>query len=294
VILQVRTAFYNATQASRLVTVNEGNLQNRQSHLALAQARLNSGLGLPIDVARAQTAVSEAVLSLTLAQNAATTATMTLAQAIGYDPRTPLRLADSQEPPRVVTDLPALTALALARRPELAQADDTVRAAQLAIAAARQNNAPSVVGTLGATDRGTGLSLGSRSLTLGVALQWSLVDGGLTSGKQQEAQAGLDSAAAQREQTRLSVIGDVAQSYLNLKTAEQRLFTATDEVTNAQESLRLAQGRYTAGLGVFLDVLDAQTALLTATTNQVNAQTALQQSRAALTHAIGQENNPAP
>jgi outer membrane protein TolC len=78
----------------------------------------------------------------------------------------------------------------------------------------------------------------------------------------------------------------VTSAYLNLKTAEQRVTTAEAEVANAQESLRLAQGRYRAGLGVFLDVIDTQAALLTAETNQANAQLAVDQARAALAHAI--------
>ncbi len=62
--------------------------------------------------------------------------------------------------------------------------------------------------------------------------------------------------------------------------------TATAEVANAEENLRLAVGRYEAGVGIFLNVLDAQTALNTANTNLVNAQSALDQASAALAHAV--------
>ena len=51
--------------------------------------------------------------------------------------------------------------------------------------------------------------------------------------------------------------------------------------------MRLAQGRYAAGLGTFLDVLDAQAALITAETNRVNAESTVNQANAALAHAIG-------
>ena len=51
--------------------------------------------------------------------------------------------------------------------------------------------------------------------------------------------------------------------------------------------MRLAEGRYRAGVGTFIDVTDAQAALLTAQTNRVNAQSAVDQARAALAHAIG-------
>lgn len=54
-----------------------------------------------------------------------------------------------------------------------------------------------------------------------------------------------------------------------------RVTAAEAQVTNAQEALRLVEGRYRAGIGVFLDVLDAQTDLDLANTNRVNAQPAL-------------------
>ena len=85
----------------------------------------------------------------------------------------------------------------------------------------------------------------------------------------------------------LSITSDVSQAYLNEKLAAQRVVQANDEVTNAQVSVDLAEGRYRAGIGIFLDVTDAQQALLTAQTDRVNARSALDQARAALAHAIG-------
>lgn len=67
------------------------------------------------------------------------------------------------------------------------------------------------------------------------------------------------------------------------------MVAAEAQVTNAQEALRLAEGRYRAGIGVFLDVLDAQTDLDGANTNRVNARTSLDRARAALAHAVAGE-----
>ena len=87
--------------------------------------------------------------------------------------------------------------------------------------------------------------------------------------------------------TRLGIISDVAQAYLNLKRAEQRAVTAAAEVANPEGSLRLSQGRYRAGVGVLTDVIDAQNDLDTANTNQVNARSEIDQARAALAYATG-------
>lgn len=287
-VLQVKQSFFTLLQNERLVRVNETNVRNQQEHLALAEARFRAGLGLPADVVRAQTAVAEAVFNLTQARNNASIARVNLALQLGIDPRTPVSPADSSEPPVTVQDPQELFVVALQRRPEVAQAEAQVRSNQWAVRAAYSTDAPALSGTLGWTGRGTGFPpTDTEIFTAGVVLQWSFFDGGLTAGKVREARANVESAQAQLQSARLGVLSDVSQAWLNLRTAEQGLVTAASGVASGEESLRLATGRYKAGLGTFIDVLDAENALLTAQTNEVNARTAVDTARAALARAMG-------
>ncbi|HZO88326.1 MAG TPA: TolC family protein [Chthonomonadaceae bacterium] len=286
-VLQVKQAFYNYVQNVRLVDVNTANVRNRQAQLDLAQARLRAGLGLPSDVVRAQTAVADAIFTLNQAQNSASVARASLALLMGIDPRTPIDVTDTGEPPIATNDVNALVTTALAQRPEVQEARSTVQAAQYGVGAARTTNAPSFGANLSLFTRGANFPPGNDFFSVGVSVAFPLYDAGLTAGLVKEARATLESAQAQLTNTQLTVTSDVSQAYLNLRTAEQRVTTADAEVANAEESVRLAEGRYRAGLGTFLDVLDAQTSLLTARTNRVNAQTAVNQARAALTRAIG-------
>jgi outer membrane protein len=288
-VFQVKSAYYHTAQALRLVDVQAANLRNRQEHLAQAQARVQAGVGLPIDVVRAETAVADAALNLLLAQNTAAINRTTLAQLMGLDPRTPLVLGEAEEPAPQDGDLNVLLQTALARRPEISQATATVQANTYAVAAARSDNKPAVTGSLGYGVQDTSFPPTTDTLTLGVSVQWNAFDAGLTQGRVAETQANLESARAQLTAVTLTVTTDVAQAWLNAKSAAQRLTTAAAQVTNAQEAVRLAQGRYNAGLGIFIDVLDAQAALVTARTNQVNAQSALNQARAALAHALNSD-----
>lgn len=294
-VLQVKQAFYQYAQSDRLVTVNEANVRNAQSHLALAQARLNAGLGLPADVVRAQTAVADAIFNLNVARNNASVARVNLAQLMGIDPRTPIVLADTDEPAMSADDANALTAEALKRRPEVLQACLNLTAAKYAVSAAKTTDVPVITGNVGLLQRGDNLenlSLGNNVITYGVAVTWTPFDAGFTKGRVEEACGNYLAAQAQLDSARLAVTSDVSQAYLNLKTAEQRAATAEAEVANATEAVRLTEGRYKSGLGTFLDVLDAQTALVTADTNRVNAQSAVNQARAALAHAIGEPCAP--
>ena len=286
-VLQVKQVFYQYLQSTRIVGVNEANVSNQHQHVALAQARLQSGLGLPYDVVRAEAALADGIYGLNSARNTASQSRVLLAQLMGIDPRTPVTPAESEETPTGADDVSALVDRALAQRPEMKQTLASVAASQYAVSAARSTNAPVVAGTLGVQRRGDDFPPNNNALFLGVGVQWDPFDGGFTAGKVKEAQANRQSAQAQVDLTRLQVIADVSGAYLNVKTAEQRVVTADAQIANAGEALRLAEGRYRAGIGTFIDVLDAQTAVETANSNRVNAQSAVDQARAALAHALG-------
>jgi outer membrane protein TolC len=239
------------------------------------------------DVVSAETAVSAAIFNLNLARNTASLAQVALAQLMGIDPRTPIQVADSLEPEYPVDDVAALVNKAFTQRPEIKEAQANVSSLRFALSAAKSGNAVSFSGVLGWDQHGLALPMAAdRTLGLGINVSWSAYDSGLTKGRVEQAQANIVTAQAQLTTAQQSVISDVSQAYLNLMTAQQRVLTSNDEVKNAQEALKLAEGRFTSGVGVFLDVLDDENALTTALTNQVNANTTVQLSRAAFSHAL--------
>lgn len=289
-VFQVKQGYFQHVQNLRLVTVQEKNLKNQQEHLRLTQARYRAGLGLPSDVVRAQTAVASAIFNLNQAQNTASISRVNLAVLMGVDPRTPIDVQmEGQSEQAIDTSNPqALFRLALEQRPDILQSIANLQASQYAVAAAKTNNAPSLAATANYNTRATNPTLFDyHAFSVGFQLTWAVFDAGLTRARVREARANELSNQAQLMATRQNALSDVAQAYLNLKTAEQRLVTSASEVQNAQESVRLITGRYRAGLGTFLDVLDAEQALVTAETNQVNAQSAVDQARAAMARALG-------
>lgn len=286
-VLLVKQNFYNLAQDLRLVTVNADNYRAQYQHLEEARARQVAGIGLVSDVVTAQTAVSNAALQLNIARNTAQIAQVTLAVSMGLDPRTPVKPADSDEPAPPATDLNSLIATALRARPDVLAAEANERASEDALSAARTANAPVVVGTAGYTGKDTVFPPNSGSVSAGVSLSFDPFDSGLTSGRIKEAQGNLATAKANLTSVQQSIASDVAQAYLNTLLADQRVTTAQDGVTNAQVAVQLADGRFRAGIAIFLEVTDAQAALLSAQTDLVNARSALDQSRAALAHAIG-------
>ena len=64
---------------------------------------------------------------------------------------------------------------------------------------------------------------------------------------------------------------------------------ATEEaITSAREQLRLAEGRYAAGVGSGLELADAQLAMQDAAAQRVQAEYRLASARAQLLRALGQ------
>jgi outer membrane protein TolC len=287
VVLLVKQAFYSFVQNTRLVDVNGANVKSTQAQLALAQARFDAEIGAPADVVLAKTNVASAETSLIQAQANALLAQVSLAQTLGVDPRTPIVAADSHEPTPPSDDVTALVDQALKQRPEMLSALESVRAASFGVSAAKTSEAPAMSVSVGASARGTSDPFSTQYSTVGVALGWTFGDGGLTAGLVKQARANLDLAQAALRQTSLTVIEDVSIAYVQLRSAEQRIAVAAAQVANAQESVRLAEGRYSAEVTTFIEVTIAQAALIAAQTNQVNAVSAGDLARASLVKAVG-------
>ena len=291
-VLNVKTNFYNFANAQRLADVNAQNVANRQRQLDLANSRLRNGIGLPSDVVTAETSKSQAILALNEARDNAEQARVTLLQSMGVDPQTPLTPADTSETAPPSDDVQTLVQTGLRARPEVRAAQRTLDASQYGLGAAKALNLPSLYATVGAGVAGNNLPLKQNVSTIGLGVQFPLLDGGLRSGAVRTAQGQITTAQADLNSAVLNVRGQVTAAYLTLASAEQRVSIVSAEVADARESVRIAEGRYSAGLGSFLDVTTAQALLLTALTDQSTVQNALNLARANLRHATGETLPP--
>jgi outer membrane protein len=82
---------------------------------------------------------------------------------------------------------------------------------------------------------------------------------------------------------------EVRTDYSNFLEAREVLDSQKMVQDQAQEALRLAEARHTAGTGTQLDVLSAQTALTQARTTQVQALHDYTVARAHLQRALGED-----
>ena len=289
VIFSTKAAFYTFTLDAALVTVQEANVKDRQAQLALAQARVDAGPGEPSDLITAKTNLAEATQQLVQARSTAMSARIALALGMGIDPRTPVAAAESDEP-KSNSDFTAYYNRALDFRPDLLQSIQQLRAAGFEVQAARTNDAPVIGLTAGFTSNGKNDPTTNQTLSASLSVNWALFDGFNSHGKRLSAQADLETARATLAGLQLTIGSDVATAWSVLQFAEQRLPIAQSEETLATESLRVATGRYRAGIGSFLGVTDSEASLVTAQQSAASAKTAVSTAWAALRHAIGDPN----
>ena len=137
---------------------------------------------------------------------------------------------------------------------------------------------------------GSNLSF-NNSAALGVTVSIPLFSGFGPTYRIKSAEANADARAAQRDQLRLQISLDVWRAYQNLRTANETIRASTVLFSSAEESSRVALGRYKAGVGNIIDTLNAQSALASARQQQIQAHLNANIARATLAQAMGGLDN---
>lgn len=284
----VKRQYYAASLAAEQVRVDTADVKSQQDALNLAVARLKAGLGAPSDVVTAEANLNSSTSDLSEAQAAEVSAQVSLAALIGIDPTSPISVQEpSGDTNAGAPSIAETLKQALANRADMKAAREAVLAAQAAVKAAKLGLAPSVGLNLSATSRGTQDPFAQDQTSAGVTITVPIIDSGLNRGQIQEAQGSATQAAASLKSLELSVAQEAAQASIDLQSAVQKEKISEAGAANAQEAVRLAEGRYQAGFGVLLDVTTAQALLVKANTGLAEAKAALLTAHAEYEHAVG-------
>lgn len=288
VVLNVKTAFYALLQNRRLRLVAEQELAEQRAHLEEARSRFKAGVVASGDVARALAEVAAAQTSLADAQRNEEDARLALNARMGIDPAAAVTPAEEEDAtPDLQPD--ELVRQALSSRAEVRRAQATVVAAEHRLRAEKKGNLPSLSGVAGITATNSTYSSSTQGQPfIGLTVTATPLDGGLTRGRTEQAQANIESARASLRSVELDVSRQVLGAYLDLQSAQQQVASSAVEVASAEESVRVAVGRYRAGLGTLLDVTDAQSTLNDARVRQVNARAQVAAAMANLLYQLGQ------
>jgi outer membrane protein len=297
-LLSTRIAYDDVLLAQQQILVQEASIKLLTRQLEDMQRRFNAGTVPRFNVLRAEVAVANARPRLITARNQFRIAKNNLVNLLGYNlPRgvvedIPLQLTDKLEAAPYNVDLSGAVARAMEERSEIAALRKTEKLRREDVVYARGGYKPSLQAFGGYQARSPNftedLENALHGWEAGVQMSWSAWDGGLTRGRVTEAEARLDRARVDVEDEQRRVELDVRTSYSQFIEAKEVLESQKKVQEEAEEALRLAEARLTAGTGTQLDVLDAQTALTDARTTQVQALHDYSVARSRLKRSIGE------
>lgn len=256
----------------------------------VAQAQLDAGTGIALDVTRAQAQLASTRASLINSRANRDRTRIALARALNIPVHTSLVLSDSlgkMDTTAITTDEAAATQSALRNRPDLRAAELRISAAQQAVSAIRAERLPTV--SLVGDDGYNGLSVHHllNTYEYGVQLSVPILDGFRRTGRVQEQQGVVREAQVQQRDIEQQAAADVSTAILDLRAAEQQVAATREQLRLAEQEVSQARERFSAGVAGNADVIAALLQLTSVRTAVIDAQTSFQTARVALARAEG-------
>jgi multidrug efflux system outer membrane protein len=281
VAAEVARSYFELRGLQEQLRVTSLDLGTQRQALKLVEARLDAGRGTALDTERARVLVEGTAASLPLLESQLARTRMRLAVLTGASPAAlDTRLAE-QKP------LPGLPATPLAtigtpqtlfqRRPDVAAAEQQLRAAEAQTGIARSRLYPSITLT-----GGLGLNAGrigdlgdsnSFVANLGASLLWSLIDQGARRAQVSAAEARRDAALATFDQTLLAALEETEGAFVAFNRNQERSERLFAAAKAAEGAARIARARFEVGTIDFLALLDAERELLQARDRLAQGQT---------------------
>ena len=296
VVQNVRQSYFDLLRARRLVGVADAAMARSELNLRSARGFFDVGTKPKSDVTRAEVEVANARVDVIRARNLVRLTETSLANALGLEATVPIEIDDILTYEPVVLDSTQLLAEALGNRPELRQSQSRLDAARAQLNGARARYLPDLTlnGSAGmasddavvSTDGVSGVAFADTWSITG-QLTWNLFEGFFTQHRVKETQALVETARANYDTVELQVRLEVEQAYIAVTEAGERFGATEKAVESAQENLRLAQGRYDAGVGTILELTEAQLSLTNAEAESVRAVTDYRVGLAILDRVVG-------
>jgi outer membrane protein len=245
---------------------------------AASRARFEAKVGSQIDRLQAQTALAQATLDRVRAQSTWNNTRAALALSLGADIAQPIRPVDweiwADAPPERI-NVDQLQLEAEAQHPLLISKQAQIASLQSRLEAVRAQGKGSVSLSASAGPARNWSAGGRDTTTTGSAALVATIP--LFSGRESDALqaqvvAQTQAREAEMEAVRRDIRSQVWQAHQALMTSQQSLAASVHLMASADNTYQVAQGRYRAGVGSMLELLNAQSALADARRQKVSAQ----------------------
>ena len=273
VISGVVRAYYGAVLAAESLKTAEQALRSAEADLQRAESVRTAGMSTDVDVLSIR--VHLAAVTEQRIQRAADldVAKSALNDALGLPLDTTHTLSSSLKP----LDLPELQLASLEQdasttRPEARASHLAASLAKTQADGARSAMLPEV-GFHAAleADRQQFINKGGANWLASIGLKWNLFDGNGDKARIEESSHWLERAHADEQRVDSAVRLEVRRAWADLRAAVERIEVAKAAVAEAEESLRITQNRYEAGMSNVTDLLRNETAVLESRTRYLAA-----------------------
>jgi outer membrane protein len=258
--------------------------------LGIAQAQLQAGTGVALDVTRARAQLAATRASLIASRTARDHAHLDLLRSLALPVESEIVLADSLSTAigaETNAAEPALVAQALHNRPDIVAEEERVRAAQQGLSAIKAERLPTLglVADDGVIGKNRAKML--NTYTWGLQVTVPIFDGFRREARVQEQRAVVKEAEIRQHDLEQQAQVDVRGALLDLAGARDQLDAARERLRFAEQEVSQARERFNAGVAGNADVVNASLALTASRTLVNDAETAYALARVALARATG-------
>jgi outer membrane protein len=282
------SAYLRAQRADAQLAARQADSVLADSLLGISREELRAGVGVALDVTRAQSQFASVRAQLIVARNERDRARLDLLRALGEPLTVNVTLADSLSRLDVrdttIDEAGAIEA-AMHARPDLRAADEQIRAAQQQVTAIKAERLPSLSAFGDYGYIGDKRYLGTYDW--GIQVSVPIFDGLQREGRIEEAKAMANEIDVRRRDLRQQVAIEVRGALLDLASARQEAEAVREALRLSQQEVAQAQERFRAGVAGNADVITASLALNTARTQAVDALASYQGAKVALARAVG-------
>jgi NodT family efflux transporter outer membrane factor (OMF) lipoprotein len=284
------TDYFELRAQDQLQRLLDDTVVAEQLSLKLTESRYRFGVAAKADVVSAEAQLLSSQAQQINAKIQRALLEHAIAVLIGQQP------ADfSLSPTTMRMDVPTVPAgvpsTLLERRPDVAEAERKVAAANAQIGVATAAYFPSL--TLSGSDQYTSsrlhklISLPNRAWSFGPSLVETVFDGGLRRAQVAQARAAHDASVATYRQTVLSGFQQVEDEIATLRILEQQAVVEEAAVKAAKEAEALTLNQYKAGTVPYSSVITAQTTRLSSEETALTVLSSRLQASVALIEALG-------
>lgn len=252
----------------------EQNVENAEAIADIINAQVEAGVTVPINLLNQQITIESQRANLRnlvqrdLAARSAL-ALLTGQSVQGFD------IEGTTLEGMVVPDVqPGLPSDLLRRRPDLVQAEASLRSATAAVDIAYINLFPqiSLTGSVNASSASLTELVSSPDtvLNLGANLVQTLLDNGQRYRNLEQQRLNLENALTSYRRAVVSAFNDIEVQLGNIESLQEQVDVAERNLESAEESFRLAQVRYREGVADFQTVLNSQNSLFSTRNSYLN------------------------